>query len=320
MQKLVLLVVMVVVAVGGWAGPVSAGGSTIYTTPETVLYAYFNALNRGDYATAYIYTDRHEDLFSFVAGFEDTQRIDPYFGVQQTDRVSVRMPAVLVSYNRNITTTVYAGCIHLQAGVVAGVSSYQITGNSLQQVFIATEPDLSAISDYVNTVPCYGNVAGHPQPITGGPLTTPEYMLRNYFAAINTQNYDAAYRFWLYPLPFADPDGAPSTDYRPDFNTFATGYAETATINVYTHRYVETGAAAGKGYLNGVLPVVLVDERTTGEMSTYAGCFVIGFHQDGRYGIVNGSFSLIEPRIPPTAQSIEATLRGLDCVSLGIPN
>lgn len=320
MRRLIVLTTILVILLG-FAAP-SHAQDPIATTPETVLYTYFNALNRAEYATAYRYTNGSQPFLDFVQGFRTTARIAPYFGVQQVSGGTIAIPTVLVGYQDDGSVNAFAGCLGLSATPIAGVISYVITQNTLQAIPLAGAPDLSAISDYVNTVPCFpsSSTIAHPLPSTAAVPSLAETTIQHYVAAINANNTDAAYRFWLYPLPFPDPDGAPATDYRPAYDAFAAGYRNTRWINVYTNGYDQLGGSAGRAYLDGLLPVVLVDQVADWTINTYVGCYVMGYHQDGRLGIVNGQFSLAQGSIPPTAQSLEALLNGTDCQSLGIPN
>jgi len=291
------------------------------TTPEATLYAYVNALNRREYITAYTLTDQTQPLLDFVLNFRDTLHIDLFVGSQQTDGNTVRVPTVLVEHLTDGTYKTSAGCVHMSQIAADSLLVYVINGTDFRIAPTITYPDLSAISEFVNLAPCYdqGSLSSQPMPTVPHDFTTPEQTIRAYFAAINNKNFEAAYRFWLYPLPTPDPDGAPATDYRPDFASYVDGYAGTRWINVYTNGYLEMGAAAGKPYLNGFLPVVLIDEQADGSINTYYGCYVIGFDMGGNIGIVNGSLSLLT-NAPVDVNTIEATLRDLDCLALEIPN
>lgn len=100
-------------------------------------------------------------------------------------------------------------------------------------------------------------VAAQPEPEYEN-LTSPVDVLASYYNAINRQEYQRAYSYWENPPePYSD---------------FASGFADTLSVQVIVQPPTRIGAAAGSRYVE--IPTVLIAEHQNGEESTYAGCFV----------------------------------------------
>jgi hypothetical protein len=89
-------------------------------------------------------------------------------------------------------------------------------------------------------------------------LQSPVDLVASYYNAINRQEYQRAYNYWENP---------PST-----YTAFAHGFADTAHVQVIVQPPTTISGAAGSLYVE--VPVVLVANHYSGNIQTYAGCFV----------------------------------------------
>jgi len=290
----------------------------IASDPLTVLQQYYNLLNRKQYATAYGLLHTNQSFFDYVNGFETTARIDSYWGAPQGNGQDTRVPAVLVAHQTDTSIKTYAGCFILGLYPAAGTAYYRIDGTTLQELGFSGEPSVGSVANYTSTVDCYGTAINLPTQASKGP-GEPGTLLREYFNAIENRSYELAYRLWLGPIPGPKPNGAPAEDYRPTMPNFINGYLQTVSIAVYTgsaSTYFEGGASAGHGYLDGLQPIVLVAEESNGQITSYSGCFVMGYFLSGGMGIVNGKLQVLANGVP-TADVINSAL-SIDCTTLGI--
>lgn len=284
-----------------------------YTSPQAALYAFFDAISLHDYPSAWqIWYTPPASLDTFRAGYLTTQYVLPYFGPLSPDAspAAARIPALLVSVQTDNTVQAYLGCYSM---INAG-AGWRISSGSFAQ-FAAVAPDAATVS-LLLSYPC----GGQPGAITTVPAIDPlaTTVLRQYFASINLRAYDAAYAMWLQPLPGPQPNGGPPADYRRPYGTFASGYRDTVYINVYPGPYQYLGASAGKPYLDGLQPVVLVSQQADGRFQSWAGCFVMGYKPDGTMGIVNGRLWLLQQ--DAALWPAIASARSMDCSALGIPS
>ena len=285
-----------------------------YESAYAMLYDYYSAINRLDFATAYNLRIRPRQTYEvFAAGFTGTLRVVPYFGaidgIDPANTGSVR--TVLMGYQTDGTVKSYVGCF-----TVSRVSGDWRISTFRFEPLLPTQPLYQASIDALLNQPC-GSVY-RTTGIVGDPEANAITMLRTYHDLLNQQNFGSAYAMWLAPLPGPKPNGAPATDCRPNFTDWVNGYATTEHIFVYPGPYIEMGAFAGHSYLNGLLPVVLVSEHTDNTFEAYAGCYVVGFFPNGAIGSVNGRFTQFATTAP-TAQEIAAHMP-TDCASLAIPN
>jgi hypothetical protein len=89
-------------------------------------------------------------------------------------------------------------------------------------------------------------------------LTSPVDLLSSYYDAINLQEYERAYSYWQEP-PL-------------DYASFASGYVETASVQVIVQPPTRIEGAAGSLYVE--IPAVLIAQHTDGSVHTFAGCVV----------------------------------------------
>lgn len=286
------------------------------TTPHNLITTYYSAINDRDYNTAYsLWSGTAQTFRDFVAGFADTVRVEPYIGdYQPSTTVNVgRVPAVLVAKRTDELTASFVGCFHIAQNASG---NWRIVDSDFVQLPGTTPPLVSTIQAYMG-YNCYGAVTVTTSGSVTG-ITEAEKTLRNYFGAINAEQFDAAYAMWLYPVPAPAPNGQPATDYRTPYATFAPGYSNTEWVHLYVGNYVFGGGAAGKPYLDGIVPVALVAQEAGGNITTYSGCVVMGRFYDGRMGIVNAEFAVLQAGAP-TGQMI-LNVFNTNCLMMGIPS
>lgn len=296
-------------------------------TPQVSAYAmlhhYTTAINQADYAAAYSdWLTPYQTYEQFALGYGDTQRIEPYLGhYQPADTASGRIPAVLLGYHFDGTLASYWGCYRVRYAN----GRWGIEGGAFHPIATTpatTKPDQGTIEAYLQ-VNCYAlqdTVADSFVSITPDSnlhaYLAPQ-TLRAYYAAINVGDYAAAYNtYWLTPCPGPQPNGCVPSDYRPPYADYVAGYADTATVTVYTGDYLFGGAAAGKPYLSGFLPVVLISQHTDGNVESFYGCYVMGAYTMNSLGIVNGRLMPLVDDMP-TADAIFDALK-VDCAGLGM--
>ncbi|MDQ7035756.1 MAG: hypothetical protein Q9P01_13255 [Anaerolineae bacterium] len=298
-------------------GQATTAQSNLANDPLAMLQIYANAINHRDYTTAYQYLETGESFFDFVAGFASTERVATYFGTLQTlndgTTVQWRVPAVVSGYQDNGNIRSFAGCFLLRHNG----ATWTIIGTTLSELPMNAEASHSSIRTYITTANCFASPINLPNvaaPSEGEAAAT----IRSYFEALDNENYVASYALWLFPIPGPQPNGAPVTDFRPTFNTFASGYRDTTSITLYTGAYQFLGASAGKSYQDGLLPVVLIgmDRTTIDTLRTFYGCYAMGRFVDGRMGIINGRLQLLKEGAATTPEIIDAL--NIDCTTLGI--
>lgn len=280
-------------------------------TAQGVLLAYYTDINLKDYASAYqLWQNPPQTYQSFAGGFSLTDKVEPYLGALQSHNLAGemgRVPVVLLGYNTNGTISSYYGCFRLStANRISGATIRLISNNGV--------PDGLTITNLM-AIDCFNL----PQVVTTTfqDVSSPAYgLLWSYFRAINQRDYSTAYADWLQPIPGPKPNGQPAQDYRQPYTQFVSGYSDTTWINVYPGAYNQTGASAGHSYLDGLMPVVLVGQRTNGAVTAYYGCFVVGAFPNGSFGIVSGRFIPFLNDIPTGDQIVahEPT----DCTSLNL--
>ena len=313
----VLFLVTIIVTMLVMPGSTQAQSEGVFQTPQEMLQSYYHAINARNLAGAYAHWRTPSQSFEdFEAGFWRTNRVTPYFGEFEVSSspLSGQVQAVLVADETDYSVQdaqvfrTYAGCFFVNRTRTVG--DWRITGADITQLLDFAPPNLDTIEAALsrnctqginNTVQgtlSYSNAAS---------------ILTLYFTLISQRDYATAYNYWLSPA-----DGV-SQDYRLSFDQFSSGYAETQAITVYNGEYVFGGAAAGRAYLDGIMPVVVVAEDTDGSFSAYAGCFVMGFNaRNNSLGIVNARFYTVSNTVP-TGNLIADYLQ-IDCLNLGIPN
>jgi len=310
MRKFLLLFVLTVALIA-LPAPTQADSHARQASPSplALLYQYYTAINMGDYATAYnLWINPPRSYEQFAGGFAVSTHIVPYFNPLTGTAAAGQVRSVLLAYRADGQVESYAGCFDL------GLSgaNWRITGSTFRLLTTGSPPSNAAISTLL-AQGCSENS------LSATTVYDPaDQMMVNYFDLINRENYAFAYSLWLSPLPGAQPNGGPPQDYRRPFDRFVAGYNDTAYVYVYPGDYLFMGAAAGKPYLQGVLPLVLVSQQTDGTFRTYNGCYVIGTLPSGGLGVVNGRFYLTSSAEPNASDILSRV--NIDCVALNIPN
>lgn len=123
--------------------------------------------------------------------------------------------------------------------------------------------DSSAIP---TTPPQTANATASPAAIAAAPsqtqgyevLTSPVDLIASYYDAINREEYERAYSYWQQP-PL-------------DYDSFAGGYADTASVQVIVQPPTRIEGAAGSLYVE--VPVFLIAQHHDGSQHSFAGCIV----------------------------------------------
>jgi hypothetical protein len=313
----VVLSAIILVALPGTA-PVHAQNPP---SAQVMLLSYYNAINTRNYLQAYgLWVKPSQSYQDFAAGFADTDRVAPYFGDLQLGNVTTgesgRVPAVLFGYRTDGTIASYQGCLAL-AFNAPNTTGWRILGAGFQLISDQFVPGSQAIAQYLE-IDCYatpGAIKVEAAPPPGEADLRALNTLNTYYSLINRRDYATAYAMWLKPLPGPKPNGMPAQDYRLPYNDFVAGYADTLFIGVYPGSYTETGGSAGHGYLDGVLPAVLVGQHSDGSVVSYYGCYVMGWLDQSKLGIVSGTFLPLTQGDVPSGKTILESLK-TDCFSL----
>ncbi len=326
-RKLTFLMSLVAAVMIGVFGFGSAAAQTptplppTSPTPQKAILAFYNAINLKNYTGAYSYwVNPGQSLQSFANGYADTDHVEAYLGALQAGGAGGAggglMPVVLGAFHTNGTVNYFWGCYQLQANVNPA-TQWSIISADLRAMQAGGTPDAVTINAYLNincAVPSTWNVPVSFTPAPDDNSGNAYAMMRNYYRDINLRNYSVAYAQWLQPLPGPKPNGQPAQDYRPAYPQFVSGYGDTVYADAYLGTYNETGASAGHGYLNGLMPAVLVGQHTDGSIVAYYGCYVVGGLPNGQLGIVSGAFVHFSNDVP-TGQQILQYLN-VDCTSL----
>jgi hypothetical protein len=290
---------------------------TPQSSSRAMLYNYYTAINQANYQAAYnLWASPIQTYQQFASGFSPTTFIFPYFGPlvspQPLNPTSGSIRGVLVAYEAGGNVQTYAGCFNVG---LYNVNTWLITGANFSLVMNGNPLDITSI----NVLLAQGCGTFPTSPVLTTTIRGAQAeMVLAYIDYLNARQYSTAWNMWLHPAPGPQPNGSPATDYRTPFANFQAGYTDTNFIYPYFGNYAYMGAAAGKPYLDGLLPAVLVAQKTNGTYQTYAGCYVIGRLTNGHYGIVNGRFNLFSNEAP-TGTDIVNNLN-IDCTTFAIPN
>ncbi len=308
MRKFVTLAAILLVLVWATATHADQVAQTTPPAPLAVLYSYYTEINLGDYTAAYNHwLNPPMNYQRFAGGFNATTHIVPYFAPFTGTASAGSVRSVLLGYRADRLVESYAGCFNLS---YAG-ASWLITGSNFALLANGSPPTNGAISTELAQ-----GCANNPSPALGT-YEQADQLVVNYFDLINRRSYVGAYSLWLAPQAGPQPNGSPATDYRRPFDRFVSGYADTRYAYVYLGDYQFMGAAAGKPYLQGMLPMVLVGDRWDGSFRAFYGCWVIGTFPNGMF-IVNGRFYQFMSDTPSGADIMSRI--NIDCTTLNIPN
>jgi hypothetical protein len=284
---------------------ISSAQSVDVQAPLDYLMSYINRLNTGDYATAYSMIENRSDTYEdFVAGYEHTVRIVPYFGFTGAAAGSSYVTTVLLGYQDDGSIESYYGYFQMHSSQmfapipsdtdwIIGSARFRLLSDDLLLSNASIDALLATAWD--ETVDVSDELLTLAQANSESTLA-----MMDYYDLISTGGYDRAYNTWLslqYLAPYAD---------------FVAGYADTEYVTVYAGSNQAVGTTS---YF--YTPMVLVSEHSDGSFDSYSGCYVFGRFNAGNLGIVNGKFTLLLEEVPDST-TIFDTLTGLNCSSLGI--
>lgn len=251
----------------------------------TLLQAYFNAINRQEYARAYSYWETNSQVGGFpqfVAGFATTQSVALTTGAVGGDAGAGQryfiVPVVLQSTTSGGNQT-YVGCyvLHLAAPAIQAAPPFQPLGIASAHILqVPSGADPAALQAQGCTAagwPGAGLVtlAATPgAPESGASFyiddrNGPLEVLQSLFNAINRQEYARAYGYWETSAQLAP------------FATFQQGYANTQSVQ-WSYGPVTSDAGAGQFYYS--VPVTL-QAQTTGGPQTFVGCYILHLANPG---------------------------------------
>ncbi|MBZ0287472.1 MAG: hypothetical protein K8I30_07645, partial [Anaerolineae bacterium] len=123
-----------------------------YTSPQAMLYTYYNAINRQDYTSAYaLWLNPRQTYQNFSNGFSGTARVEPYFGATQTSTtVGVSyVPGVLLGYQTDGAVYSYYGCFAAAYVGTNGVT-WRISNGNFRVLTTQGVPANAVIQSYLN--------------------------------------------------------------------------------------------------------------------------------------------------------------------------
>jgi hypothetical protein len=302
-----------ILAVFGFAIGISNADAAQNQSAEAFLMSYINSLNTGDYATAYTAMDNRSDPYAdFVAGYEHTVRIVPYFGYGGVAAGSSYITSILLGYQDDGSIETYYGYFQLHSGQLYSPvrnNGGWVLGNARFRLITDDYVLPNASIKTLLEAPWNETQNVNSLLIPASEMTTDESALMvGYYDQINQGQYTNAYNHWLVQ------GQGPSRSYALPYNNFVAGYADTDYVTVYLGASQALNPA---NYRLSYLPTILVSEHTDGRFETFSGCYALMRISTGGIGIVNGSFSLLKEDAPSGTEVFDA-LADLNCASLNI--
>ncbi|HEX2623059.1 MAG TPA: hypothetical protein VHL11_23020 [Phototrophicaceae bacterium] len=291
------------------AGVIEAQTSAASEPFDNYLMRYFDAINQGDYRTAYAMRYNPTQTYeNFVAGYADTTRIVPYFGFTGVAAGTTYITTILLGYQTDGTVKSYYGNFRMTYGsifdpivnnggpVMLGADFALVKdGEALHNTSI--QYLLSEAWDANHNIPT-------DVPNLSAMSSIGSDLLLGYYDLINGKNYRPAYDWWLVLS-----DGSHSNHL--SYEQFAAGYQDTAYVTVYVGDIQAVSATSIQGLL---VPAVLISQHTDGNFTTYSGCY--GLSQvNGIYKIAAGKFTKLLANVPDSATAFNA-LNNLNCAAL----
>lgn len=171
---------------------------TVTTDPVSLIGAYYNAIDRRDYARAYSYWEappKGQSQANFAAGFANTVGASvivrlPYAMSAGAGNVFAEVPALVIAQHADGSEHYYVGCFTThRSNVPVGNATepdpnWRIRDGSLREI---STPDLSALSASCPNNPTLGQSAA--QPVQDNPA----HLLQTYFGALVTRSPAQAY-------------------------------------------------------------------------------------------------------------------------------
>jgi heat shock protein HslJ len=260
------------------------------STPTGLIESYFNAVNRKEYLRAYSYwrdpTAAGGSFTKFEAGYQDTASVALTLGTIGGDvgagQIFYSVPALLKVVKTDGKTATYTACyvLHLSQPAIQEPSFIPLSMERGQAKLVQDASDPTGLLAGA----CSGPDFPAGQPISPAPVTNladisqnnyldnrsdPVSVISSLFNAVNRKEYARAYSYW---------EAQAAGGNVPAYDTFKQGYAETASVQLFSGQVTSD---AGAGQLNYTLPVVLTAQTTGGATQTFAGCYRLHLSNPG---------------------------------------
>lgn len=272
------------------------------STPNGVVWSYFNALNRREYLRAYSYwresgPDSPVGAYeAFAAGYADTEAVQVTLGVLSGDagagQLYYTVPVVLDASTTSGERQVFSGCYILRLSNPGIQIEPPFIPLGIERAALAPAAPGADPASLLTSACTEPSIPLTPQPATRRDDTGPEnylddrsdavQVLRSLINAVNRKEYARAYAYWERGAGL------------PPFDRFAAGYVETESVVLLTG---EARESAGAGQRYASVPVVLKARTTAGEEQTFAGCY--------RLHLANPSIQATPPFQPLAIESAE---------------
>jgi hypothetical protein len=312
MKKIILILMLGMLLMVG-----AVNAQTVYYNEPTIeahLMRYIDAINWHDYAAAYAMNQGLEQSYQeFVAGFDQTERIVPYFGVSGAAAGTTYVTTVLLGYQNDGTVESYYGTFRVSHGSLYSPpqEGWVLHGGDFQLIQDGMALHNSTIQTLIRTQ--WQENPTLPNLTTLSEMSDyPADVVLDYYDLISEGNYQLAYNQWLTPATHGV-----SRDYRLTYQQFVNGYRDTAYVTAYVGGYQSIPANQQRSYLSLFVPVVLVGQHRDGTYVTYSGCYALGYLSTNMMGIVNGRFQLLMNDVPD-APTIFNALNTQNCAALGM--
>ncbi len=258
------------------------------STPAALMLSYFNAINRHEYLRAYSYYTNFTEIGSleqFTDGYSDTQSVSVVIGDIYNEgaagSIYSTVPVIINTASNTGTVQKYSACYVLRLPQPGNFGEPPITPRHIerstaQSVPLAT-PDAEVLAaacpepDFPS-----GPDAGPPVLEQIDDLSSSNYIdnrsgpvevISSLINAINRKEYVRAYSYW---------QESPG-----NFDTFAAGYADTASV---TAQFGTATSDAGAGQIYYSLPTALESILNDGTHQTFIACYVLHLSQPGIQG------------------------------------
>lgn len=235
------------------------------THPVFLIAAYYNAINRGDYARAYEYWNGNQPggstLAEFTQGFANTDSVEgwailPLATEGAAGSVYAEVPVLLRATLNNGDEQLFAGCFVTQrSNVPVGDAT---TPDPDWHLFDATLEEVNALAVNEATSRCT-RVETFPLSSPFNVTLQPIDLLISYYDAVSRGDYARAYSYW---------SGQPRNQTLEDF---VDGFVGTDDIGVIVGFNFDSEGAAGSIYTD--MPTVIT-ATNNGVAQFFAGCFV----------------------------------------------
>lgn len=316
MKKIMLILIVGMLLMVG-----AVNAQTVYYNEPTIeahLMRYIDAINRHDYATAYAMNQgigQEQSYQNFVAGFAQTERIVPYFGIGGAAAGTTYVTTVLLGYQTDGTVESYYGTFRVSHGSLYSPpqQGWVLHGGDFELVQDGTALHNSTIQTLISTQWQPNQNLTLPNLTTVSEMSDyPADVVLDYYDLINEKNFSTAYTQWLNPATHGL-----TRDYRLPYQQFVNGYSDTTYVTAYAGAFQQIPTNQQRSYLSFFLPVVLVGQHLDGTYVTYSGCYALGYLSTNTMGIVNGRFQLLMNDVPDAATIFNA-LNTQNCAALGM--